>query len=121
MTTTKRTTNITIPVDTQDYMMNILGSVYWTYPWWQKIEYVDGCDSLNLPPTDTEHYVCATILDPNDEEEVATITKWLSVNDLVEAGNKAFTLCPWVRWDDMDATDGDIVMQVALLDAYVYG
>ena len=120
MTTTKRTTNITIPVDTRDYMMNILGSVYWTYPWWVKVEYAENYNCMDLPPTDTEPYVCATILDPNDEEEVATITKWLSVNDIVEAGNKGFTLCPWVRWDDMDATDGDIVMQYAMLDAYMY-
>lgn len=75
---------------------------------------------MNLPPTDTEPYVCVSITDPNDDEEVATITKWLSVNDIVEAGNEGFTLCPWVRWDDMDATDADIVMQFAMLGEYTY-
>lgn len=117
-----RKTKITIELPTDEYMKSILGSMWSVWSWWQGYEWAEGCGYDNLPESDDAPYIRATILDPDyDEDPDHVITKWLSINDLVEAGNKGFVLCPWVRWDDMDAGDGDIIMQYAMLGQLVYG
>jgi len=116
---TQRNTTLHIPVPTGDLMLGVLGAGYSTYEWWTGCDYDMDYEDDRLPPLDNIPYVRLSIIDPDNEER--RITKWLSVEDIVQGVNAVVAQCPWVRWDDLDATDADMVLQYAMLGEVIYG
>jgi len=124
MTTTQHTTrHVTIPVrvNMNELMQNVMGSAWETWSWWTRILYANGCGWDRIPASVNDPYVLVAIIDPNDEDEEDEITVTLSVGDILTAVGDVLTLHPWVRWDNMDACDSDLVMQTAVLGTVVYG
>jgi hypothetical protein len=130
MTTTQHTTHHTtlaLPVPTQELMSSVLGSGWDEagYDWWRSAPmYASGCD-WDITPYDPDAiYVKLAIADPNTydtDEDAKVIMKALTANDIIKGVEAILKQCPWVRWDDMDASDGDMVLQYAILGEVTYG
>ncbi len=116
-TALRNTVTLTQEVDAQEFFENLLGSAWETWAWWHTVGFSEGYDWDTYPADWNEKFLTVGICDPDDETEEATITKSLSLNDLVGA----YTKNPIGDWDDHDACTGDAVMQTAVLGKAVYG
>ena len=112
---------IPVTVDRDELMNSVMGSVWERWDWWVMLKFADGCDWKTYPSNPHLPYVKVGITDPDDPDEQAFIAKTLSVQDIVIAVGEVLTSHPWIRWDDMDACYGDVVMQTAMLGKVVYG
>lgn len=129
MTTTQHTTQHTtlaLPVPTQELMSTVMGSAWDEagYDWWRSAIYEDGYDWNVIPSDPDARYIVVGIADPDTyetDEDAKVILRALSVNDIVKGVEAVLKQCPWVRWDDMDANDGDLVLQYAMLGKVTYG
>lgn len=126
MTTTHHTTqHVTIPVqvDKDELLNNIMGSAWETWSWWRTATYADGYDWDTYPDDHDAHYITVGASDPDADEDDYTLVRLrnVTVNDILRATATILTDYPRVRWDDMDACDGDLVMQTVVLGEVVYG
>lgn len=128
MTTTQHTTQhtyLTLPVPTQELISSVMGSGWDEagFDWWRGCNYAKGYDWNTIPSDPDAVYVVLGIGDPEeaDESDRKVTLRALSVNDIVQGVNAIVAQCPWVRWDDMDANDGDAVLQHATLGEVTYG
>lgn len=119
-TTTKHTVTIPVQVDRDKLLNSVMGTMWETWSWWQSYEYADGCGWDKYPDNPRAPYITVSVDDPNYDEGEQSLTVTLSVNDIIESVANTLKYHPWVRWDDMDASSGDIVMQYAVLGDYVY-
>lgn len=108
---------ITVPVqlNAEYFWSNVLGSGWETWDWWVSVDYAEGSD------WDKVGEVIITAWDGETEGE-ATITKTLTLNDLVDAYKKCveengYSLNP----DDLDAEQGDAIIQTAIYGETIYG
>lgn len=113
MSKTAVTLTTTITVDTAEFWSSVCGSAWETWDWWQKYEY-SPCSNWAVPGELT------VWVDNPDEEGGKPIKKTLDVNDLAEAYSKYSAGCR-VNWQDLDACDGDAIMQTAVFGEVVYG
>ena len=134
MTTTQHTTQhdtthtyLTLPVPTQELMRSVMGSGWDEVgnDWWRTApNYRNGYDWNTIPSDPDAVYVTLAIADPytyDTDEPAKVILRALSVNDIVQGVNATIAQGPWVRWDDLDANDGDAILQYAMLGKVVYG
>jgi hypothetical protein len=112
----KSTVTLRQEVDAQEFFENLLGSGWETWQWWHTAEYTEGYEWDKFPSDFGTPFLTVGICDPDDENEEQTITKSLSLNDLLEAYEKASHL----NWEDHDACSGDYVMQIAVFGKAVY-
>lgn len=120
-TATRPTITIPVQVDRDELMHSVMGACWYTWSWWRKYEYAKGCDWKTYPDDPNATYIVVWVDDPDYDEGTRTRKAVLSVNDIVGAVAKTISVCPWIRWDDMDACDSDAVMQHAVLGGYIYG
>lgn len=123
-TNIKHEVTIPVTVDRDELMNNVMGSAWETWSWWTGIQYADGCDWKTYPSDHHAPYVTITSDDPDmgwDESESESITKTLTIHDILTAVGEVLTRHPWIRWDNMDACDSDLVLQYAVLGKVVYG
>lgn len=127
MTTTHHTqhdtTHVTIPVrvNRHELLSSVMGSAWSVWSWWRTAEYAEGYNWDTFPDDPTAHYITVGIDDPMDDEERRVQVVRLTTADIVKAVGLALSMHHSIRWDDMDAGDGDVVMQYATLGALVYG
>jgi hypothetical protein len=115
-------TKIVLPVevDAEDFWSHVLGSAWESWSWWQRVEYSAGAD------WDKVGEVTVTIDDPEadwDEETDSqpVLTKTLTLEDLAASYAKCLAEGYKFNLDDLDACDGDVVMQMAVLGEVTYG
>lgn len=120
-TNIKHEVTIPVTVDRDELMNNVMGSAWETWEWWVLLEYVDGCDWQTYPNNPHLPYVRVGIADPDDPDDPMFIGKTLSVQDILTAVGEVLTSHPWIRWDNMDACDSDLVLQYAVLGKVMYG
>ena len=99
----------------------IMGSSGTTFPWWNRTIWHDSS-------WDSPGDITLTIDSPYTARpwclEDETISKRLTVSDVVAAWEKARTECPGLKGmtiEDMDAGSADVVLQYAVLGDCVYG
>jgi len=103
-----------------EFWSNIMGSAWESYEWWLELEYLDGAE------WDRVGRVRITVLDPSSDTDEA-ITKVIGLPDLIEAWDKALRTCSTLgnsqplNIEDLDAADGDCVLQIAVLGEVIYG
>ena len=117
-----------MPVPTHDLISGVMGSGWDEagYDWWRSAPiYAEGYDWNNIPTDPEAIYVKLFIADPNtyedEDEDAKVIYRSLSVNDIARGVNAIIAQCPWTRWDDLDAGDGDAILQYAMLGEVTYG
>ncbi len=118
-----RTVTIQTEAPVGDFVRYLLGSAFETWSWWHEVTYDEGYDWETFPEDLDQPFVTLGIEDPNGEEDeegfMPTITKKVSVNDLV----KAYGDLPRNyrrEWDEHDACSGDCVLQFAVLGEVTY-
>lgn len=106
-----------VEVDAEDFWSNVLGSAWETWDWWVRLDYSEGSDWDKLGE------ITITAQDPNAdwEDEQPTITKTLTVEDLAAAYGKCISEGHRFNLEDLDASDGDCVIQMAMFGEVVYG
>jgi hypothetical protein len=113
------TFTLTAKVPAQDFVENLLGSAFETCPWWQDVTYADGYEWDTHPSDRDLPFLTLVVDDPMDEDE--TVTKQVSVNDLVKAYSALVTKGYELDWEDHDAYSADGVIQQAVFGEVVYG
>jgi len=130
MTTTQHTTQhtqITMPVPTKELISGVMGSGWDEagYDWWRTTPiYAQEYDWDIIPSDPDAIYFKLAIANPDTyetDEPAKVIVKALSVNDIARGVNAIIAQCPWTRWDDLDAGDGDAILQYAILGEVTYG
>jgi len=108
---------ITVEVERDEFLSEILGSAFETWDWWRGWEYDDGYE-WDIHPTDND-LPFLTLMVEDDENEELTITKKLSVNDIV----KGYVKSGAKDWQNLDAGSSDWIMQCAFFDSTepIYG
>jgi hypothetical protein len=112
----KRVT-VTTEVDANEFFSSVLGSAFEHWDWWHLVKYDEGYEWHTHPDDMDTPFLAVGILDPDDEDEEETITKILSLADILTAYNK----CDGLRWDNLDAGSSDTIMQTAMFGEPVYG
>jgi len=110
----------------QNILEGILGANYMHWSWWQSEKYSDN-HGWNMHPKDIEEkFVTAEIICTehwethlDEDEEVKTIEKSLSVRDIIESWSKCSALGYEISHED--ANSADAIMQMAVLGKVVYG
>lgn len=105
-------------VDAKRFASSILGSAFESYDWYERVEYVEGCDWDIIPEHLDACFVDITI--DNPQSGPRWITKSLAVSDLKRAYEEVAKSCR-LDWEDIDADMGDRIIQQAVLGEYVYG
>lgn len=118
-----KTVTIQTEVPVKDFVENLLGSAFSTWSWWHEATYDDGYDWDDFPEDLDTPYLTLGIEDPNGEENdeglMPTVTKKVSVNDLVKAYGKTSKNYR-MDWEDHDACSADCVLQYAVLGEVTY-
>lgn len=117
MKSDKTTLTLSQEVDADEFFCSLLGSAWETWDWWHSAEFINGYEWDKYPTNWDEPFLTVGICDPDDDDEFATVTKTLCLNDLLNA----YRQNPVGRWDDHDACTGDAVFQTAVLGTVVYG
>lgn len=112
----KMSSSIMVPVqvDAEEFWSNVLGSAWEAWDWWVAVDYSEGSD------WDKAGEVTITAWDGKTEGE-ARITKTLTLQDLVEGYTKCLANGSRMNLDDLDACDGDAIIQTAMFGEVVYG
>jgi len=118
-----RKITIEMEVPAADFVSSLLGSSFSTWTWWCEVTYDEGYNWKTYPEDFDLPYLTLGIEDPNGEEDeegnIPTVTKKVSVNDLVKA-YAATAQSYRMNWEDHDAASGDAVMQYAVLGEVAY-
>jgi len=110
----------------EDTLSGVLGACFSHWSWWQLVEYKDGFDWDTYPADLEEKFITVGIEDPahcqellDEDEEVKTVEKQLSVADIL----RAWSVCAvgGYQMSDEDAVSSDAVMQTATLGEVTYG
>ena len=109
----------------EDTIGGVLGASYNHWFWWRVEDFDKGYDWNKLPADLEEKFLTVAILDPETyfedelEEDCKTITKKLSVADIL----RAWSVCSVAGYQmsDEDACSSDAVMQTAVLGEVTYG
>lgn len=112
---------IPLDIDPRELWSNVMGGGWWTWSWWQGIEYLHGAD------WDTPGRVRLKVESPTDDGKV--LTRTLMVNDLARGVAIAMkhgyrdplTGSPVTVDSDYDAVLSDIVLQCAIFGKTIYG
>jgi hypothetical protein len=98
----------------------VFGSSFETWDWWVGIKYVEG-------DWDVPGHVRLSILDPDDPEGSPLITANIRMENVRKAFDRAVdegVINPDCIFDeddvDLDAVDGDVVLQIATLGEITY-
>lgn len=108
---------VTIEVDREEFLNEMLGTAFYYWDWWHKVKYDKGYDWNTYPDDNDTKFLTLGISDPDDETERKTIRKKVSVNDIVRAYEKS----GYKRYSDLDAASSDFIMQCVFFDEAVYG
>lgn len=111
------TITISKQVQADEFFWNLLGSAWESWDWWHVVEYDNGYDWDTYPGDWDKPFLTVGICDPDEDDETATVTKKLSLNDLL----KAYRETPNLDWENHEAWSGDCVLQTAVLGTVVYG
>lgn len=111
---------IPVSVNAEEFWSAVFGSAWETWEWWVGLNYLEGSD------WDKVGQVEITALDPDGNQETDTIKKVLGLDDIVNAFTKAVTdNKSFGGFDphelDLDACDGDVVIQYAMFGDVIYG
>lgn len=106
---------VTVPryIEATELWSNIMGSAFETWDWWLAVVYAEDTD-WNIPGR-----VTLSIADP--EQERGGLIKTIDLQDMVDAIDKLAMDGTLVNVDDLDACEGDLILQVAVLGEVVYG
>ena len=103
---------ISIEVDDNVLWSNVFGAAVESMGWWLiKFGAGSGWDRAGL--------VTVTLTDP--DTGVVVSRRSFTVETIAEAVSKAHARGYRINWTDMDASDADTVLQIALLGKVVYG
>jgi len=111
---------VPIKVDAEEFWSNTFGSGWEDCSWWVDWKYSNGADWNKIGE------ITLTIQDPDDHEELKTITKTIGLNDIVKAYEFAqeqnFFHCGnrW-HWEDQDQCVSDGILQIAMFGDVVFG
>lgn len=109
---------ITVPVQfkAEDFWSEIMGSAWESWDWWVTLDYSEGAD------WDKVGEITVTSWDGEGEcEEDGTLTKTLTIQDLAEAYGKCLAEGCRINIHDLDACQGDQILQMAMFGEIVYG
>jgi hypothetical protein len=131
MTTTQHDTphdptlvTISMQVSKDELLRNVMGSEWDTNGWWRYAVYHNDYDWNTYPSNHDDVYITVGIADPStyeSDEAQKVILRALSLNDIITATAKVLSVSPYMNHYDMDADDGDAIMQVAMLGHITYG
>lgn len=107
---------ITVPVQfkAEDFWSEIMGSAWECYDWWVTLDYSEGAS------WDKVGEITVTAWDGETEGETL-ITKTLTIKDLAESYGKCLAEGFRINIHDMDANQGDVILQMAMFGEVVYG
>ena len=105
----------------QETLEPVLGGGFGFLSHWRRVEFAPGCD-WNIYPDDLEaDYVKVKVDDPDSAERERTLTRWLTVADLLKAhqvvGSTEYG-AEMLTWED--AISSDAVMQTAIFGEVIY-
>ena len=109
-------TTVQVSIDRKEFIGNIVGSSFWVYSWWTEVRYDEGFDWDTYPEDNDTPFLTLSIIDPDDDDEERTLTKKVSVNDIATA----FVKSECRSYDDIDAPQGDSILQYVFFDEYTY-
>jgi hypothetical protein len=106
-------------VDAEEFWSNTFGSGWEECSWWIDWKYSEGADWNKIGE------ISLTVLDPEDYNEVKTITKTIGLEDIIKAyewaqGENAFHCGGRWRWDDQDVCVSDGILQIAVFGELTY-
>jgi len=110
----------------QNILEGILGTNFETYTWYESVKYDKNYEWDNHPRDIDEKFVTIEIISPehyevhlDEDEEVKTVVKSLSIRDIVESWSKCSALGYDVKSED--APSGDNIIQMAVFGETIYG
>jgi hypothetical protein len=113
---------ITVTVDAEQFISEVLGTDYIQYDWWYSEKYLGNYDWNRIPTDHDEKFISVIVYDPNTyESDRKLILKKLSVNDIANAYGSLIALGFNLDYSDMDSVSGDNVIQYACFGDLVYG
>lgn len=107
---------ITVPVQfkAEDFWSEIMGSAWETWDWWVRLDYSQGA------AWDKVGEITITSWDGETEGETL-VTKTLTIQNLAEAYGKCLAEGFRINIHDLDAGQGDVILQMAMFGEVVYG
>jgi hypothetical protein len=107
---------ITVPVQfkAEDFWSEIMGSAWETYDWWVTLDYSEGADWDKVGEITVKSW-------DGETEGEALISKTLTIKDLAEAYGKCLAEGFRINIHDLDANQGDVILQMAMFGEVVYG
>lgn len=110
----------------QNILEGILGANFESYGWYETVTYAENYE-WNIHPKDmNDKFVTVEIISPEhyevyleEDEEVKTIEKTLSVSDIIGAWSRCSALGLDVKSED--AISADNIIQMAVLGELVFG
>ena len=115
------TVTITMEVSAREFVQNLLGAdPFLACPWYTRLRYDRGFDWEHFPEDLDRPYLTVGMRDP-ETDDIKSVTKKLSVNDLVRAHSELAGKHYRLDWENHDAFSADLVLQKALFGTIVYG
>ena len=117
------TKNITA-TQKRDIVSAVLGSAFESYSWWGALSYRNGYDWDNLPADGDEVFAVLESSNPEtDDEGEHSDTTLLTVNGIFTAvgDHLGYAVYDLVDDADIDADEGDCIVQNLVFGTVVYG
>jgi len=107
-------------VDAEEFWSSTFGSGWEDCSWWIDWNYSEGADWNKIGQ------ISLKVLDPDDYNEVKTITKTIGLEDIVKAyewaqGQNFFHCGSRWNWEDQDVCVSDGILQIAMFGDVVFG
>jgi hypothetical protein len=111
---------IPIKIEATEFWSAIFGSAWESWDWWLDYEFLEGSD------WDTVGLVRVVGLDPEGDQVSDKIEKILTIEDLVKSYTHLVNSNPNIPTMsygelDLDASDGDVIIQQAIFGDVIYG
>lgn len=120
-------------IERTEFISSILGSAWEGYEWWHSYEYAEGYEWDTIPTDDDTPFLTITAENPDadeDEGDDAEVTITLSVRDIIVAYIEASSALRedigieaegYSHYLDIDAEQGDVIIQFAVYGCHIYG
>lgn len=105
---------LAVEFDAVEFWSAALGSGWETWSWWYVVDYQGG-------DWDKPCLVNVMVSDPEGDDESETVCKSFTLDDLVKAYGVLVGKGHRLNPEDMDACDGDALIQQAIFGEVVYG
>jgi hypothetical protein len=111
---------IPIKIDADEFWSAVFGSAWESWDWWLDYEFLENTD------WDKAGSVRIVGLDPEGNQQTDKIEKVLTIEDLVKSYTHLVNTNPNIPTLsfgelDLDASDGDVIIQHAIFGDVIYG